>query len=437
MNFTLFLKGVVDSRIDVRQRIERENLFVLSNPYRQTSFALALHYMDQVTWGARRVRSLQCWAAQLNRTMRVVEPSMNATYFGAPLDRNVGEILKFSTFIDIDVWNRYGMRRLEYLPLANWDDFFLYAPRETILVQLIYRNDKMCFEESLQQVGNCTTADHEVKKYWSTALQNLSFSIIREVCIDFRSVGIMSKDEFNQQIFGNISVDIPVSIIFNDWRGPLRENQTHDNNCIVRIRDQQCSPSGPTGLMHNVTLNSLKPSSAIFDAAEVYREKHFQGSQYLAIMIRWELIFTEFIYTGLINPNVGMRCLKRIMRFVSGVGLHRFFVAVDVGRYGSRFMQPNASIHNHSYYEHAKLRTEQLFSYLHIPLSLEQYDEQFDVFNGSTTNPTYYVPLLQKVVASKADCLLLVGWGSFHESTLHLHKEFHRDRLCYKRLWRC
>ena len=438
MNFAVFLKGVVDGGGDLHSRIEREDVFAISNPYRYTSFAIALNYMDQVTWGARRVRSLQCWAAQLNRTMQVVEPSMNATYFGAPVDNStVGGALKFSTFFDINLWNRYGMEKVGYLPLVSWDDFFLYAPRKTIVVQLIYRDDKKCFEESFKKVRNCTVSSHEVKNYWSTTLRELSFSVIREVCIDFQRVGILSKDEFNQRIFGNISEDTPVSIVFNDWRGPLRGNHTQDNNCIIRIRDQECSPSGPTGLIHNVTMNALIPSPVVFYSAEVFSKKYLQDSQYLAIMIRWELMFTGFIYNGKSDPKVGDRCLKKILRFVHGVGLHDFFVAVDVGRYGSRFMRPNTYLYKHSYYQAARIRTEQLFSYLGSPLSLEQYDERFDEFNGSTTQPTYYIPQLQKVVASKAECLLLVGWGSFHENTLDLYKKFHKGRLCYKRIWNC
>ena len=177
----------------------------------KTSVSLSLHYMDQITWGARRLRSLQCWAAQLDRTMRVVEPSMNNTYFGAPVITPVDEI-KFRNIFDIEVWNQYGEQE-GYDSLVSWNEFRMEAPRETVLVQIIYKTDKMCVDPSSQR-ANCTL--HEVKKYWSDTLKQFSFTVIREVCIDFRDVDILPTKEFNEYIFGSISRDTPVTVIFNE-----------------------------------------------------------------------------------------------------------------------------------------------------------------------------------------------------------------------------
>ena len=439
MNSTVHLKAVGESRGNLRHLIRREDLTAFSNPYRQTSFAISLHYMDQVTWGARRLRSLQCWAAQLNRTMQVLEPSMNATYLGAPVDKPVDKIWKFSNFFDINLWNRYASDKLGYPPLMNWDDFFLYAPRETILVEFLYQEDQQCFEGSFQNSSeNCTF--NEVRQYWSNTLDELSFSVIREVCIDFRNVTVFSKNLLNDNIFGNISIDTPVTIVFNDWRGPLRDYRTKENDCIIRIRDPECSPSGPTGLMHNITLNALKPSPEIYRSADIYISKYLGRSRYIAVMIRWELMFTEFIYNGgsnLRRSAIGKRCQRKIIRYVQGLGLRTVFVATDVGKYGSRFMQANTTLYNHSYYETGKNLTEHLFKALGQRMTLEQYDQRFDEFSGTTTHPTYYIPQLQKVIAARAECLILVGWGSFHENTLDLYKSLRKGGNCYKKIVHC
>ena len=60
------------------------------------------------------MRSLQCWAAQLKMVMRVVEPSMNNTYLGAPVRKPVDGILKFSDVFDIQWWNYYGSEAALY-----------------------------------------------------------------------------------------------------------------------------------------------------------------------------------------------------------------------------------------------------------------------------------------------------------------------------------
>ena len=403
----------------------------------KASFSLSLHYMDQITWGARRLRSLQCWAAQLDRTMRVVEPSVNNTYFGAPVITPVDEITKFRYIFDIEVWNQYGKQE-GYDSLVSWDEFSVNAPRETILVQIIYKQDKWCVDPSSQS-ANCNL--HEVKQYWSDTLKRLSFFIIREVCIDFRNVNILKAKKFNDYIFEDIARDTPVTIVFNEWRGPLREKFSNENNCILRIRDPKCSPSGPTGLMHNISLNALRPTPEIFHLAEIYAEKYLnRNTKYLAIMVRWELMFLETLYHGIrwrySSPH---NCIGIISKYVHGLGMNSTFLATDTGRYGSKTMQPNYSVHGKSYYNSSRKLTEELLDALHgRPITLEEHDKQFEDIVGSSVHPTYRIPQLQKAIAARADCLLLVGSGSFHESTLELYKTLHdKEEECYEELPVC
>ena len=96
--------------------------------YDRVSYAVSLHYMDQITCGARRMRSLQCWAKQLSRSLRVVQPSINGSYFGPPEKNLVDGIRRFSDIFDIDWWNNHGITKAGYLPMATWEEFFLKAP---------------------------------------------------------------------------------------------------------------------------------------------------------------------------------------------------------------------------------------------------------------------------------------------------------------------
>ena len=367
--------------------------------YRKQSFTLSIRYMDQATWGARRVRSLQCWAAQLDRIMRVVEPSMNNTYLGAPVRKPVDGILKFSDVFDIDWWNQFGEEQAGFLPLVSWEEFFLHAPRKTILVQIVYQQDTQCFEDSLLKL-TCTL--NEVKNFWLKTLRGFSFKVIRRVCIDFRDLeDVITKKELNGYIFGKIPVDMPVTVVFNDWRGPLREAKTKksDNNCLLRFRDPTCSPSGPHGLIHDITLNALRPTPEVFHSAELYAAKYLTGnSKYIAIMVRWELLFLEHIYHDFKGPSPsGKTCTEMIVKYVLAFqltrGLNTIFVATDVGRYGSEIMHPKTTLYGESHYESGKNLTEELLETLYgRPITLEQYDRQFDEFNGTTVHPTYYVP---------------------------------------------
>lgn len=413
---------------------------VEDNSYRrnqQASVSLSLHYMDQASWGARRLRSLQCWASQLDRTMRVVEPSMNNTYFGAPVMNPVDGITKFRDVFDIDVWNQFGTQG-GYDSLVGWDEFSKGAPRATILVQIIYKKDKWCVDPS-SQTSNCTFS--ELKQYWTDTLKQFSFFIVREVCIDFRDVNILPMEEFSKLIFGDIQKDSPVTIVFNEWRGPLREKRPVENNCILRIRDPVCSPSGPTGLMRNMTLNALRPTPEILHLAKVYADKYLnRTSKYLAVVVRWELMFLESLYHGTQwRYSSPQNCIKVIKEYVHGLGMNTTFLATDAGRYGSRTMQANYTVHGKSYYQRSLNLTEQLLDVLvGRPITITQHDEQFENIMGTFVHPTYHIPQLQKAIAAKAECLLLVGSGSFHESTLALYKSLHdEEEECYEYLQFC
>lgn len=63
---------------------------------------------------------------------------------------------------------------------------------------------------------------------------------------------------------------------------------------------------------------------------------------------------------------------------------------------------------------------------LHHQMSLEEWEGTFLEAAGGVTNEGY-IAALQRTIASRADCLVLMGGGSFQEQVLqeyfHVHKE--------------
>ena len=185
------------------------------------SYVLSFSYMDQITWGARRVRSLQCWATELNRNMRVVEPFVTGSYLGIPLNNSNSEVLRFSDIFDFDWWNTLGTEDQGFAPLVTWNEFLENAPLPTILVQIVYEKNDMCLEPLMAE-SNCNL--EEMRKYWlQTAHRyNKSFQIVRKVCIDFQETDFLSADEFNEKIFGSYLTFWkykPITVVFSDYRG--------------------------------------------------------------------------------------------------------------------------------------------------------------------------------------------------------------------------
>ena len=411
----------------------------------QVSYALSLHYMDQITCGARRVRSLQCWAKQLTRSLRVVQPSINSSYFGPPLKSPMDGLRRFSDVFDIDWWNHHGAVQAEYLPMATWEELFFKAPRETILVSFLYRDDPRCFENP---PPNSACKLDEVQRFWLDTLKQFSFTVVREVCINFRDSDVFDKDEFEQLIFGGISASTPVTIVFNDWRGPLGKASKHNKNefnALLRYRDGQCTPVTQDGFVRNLTRISLQPVPEILHSAEIYATKYLNTStDYVAVMVRWELILLEHVYWAhaFKDRNHGKQCKDKILEYLKEIrvkeGINSTFLATDAGRFGSRVLQPNVSFHGVIHEKPARELTEDLLGALNDkPRTLEEYDQHFADFDEATGHSIYSIPQFQKAIAARAKCLLLVGWGTFHENALALYMRQHQGNICYKNIRRC
>ena len=413
--------------------------------YDRVSYAVSLRYMDQITCGARRVRSLQCWAKQLSRSLRVVQPSINGSYFGPPEKSLVDGIRRFSDIFDIDWWNNHGITKAGYLPMATWEELFLKAPRETILVSFLYRDDPRCFENP---PPNSVCSLDEVQRFWSDTLKPFSFSVIREVCINFRESGEFDRDEFDRAIFGKISEDTPVTILFNDWRGPLGKPSKKSKlefQALIRYRDVKCTPVTQDGFVRNLTRISLQPVPEMLQSAEVYATKYLHTStDYVAVMVRWELILLEHVYWAhaFKDQNDGKKCKDKILEYLQEIrlkkGINSTFLATDAGRFGSRVLQPNVSFHGVVHEKSARELTEDLLGALNDkPRTLEEYDQHFADFDEATGHSIYSISQFQKSVAARAKCLLLVGWGTFHENTLALYMSRHKGNVCYKNIRRC
>ena len=182
-------------------------------------YVLAFSYMDQMTWGARRVRGLQCWACGLQqRVVRVVEPFVrNGSFLGLPPNPSSGADPVFSDIVDLDWWNDHGR---SYGRMARWEEFLQHAPRYTILVQIVYEKNAKCSDELLKEHEGCDL--ERVKRYWSKAMANHSFTVIKELCIKFQTKSdFMTVSEFNQLIFANVPKELSVTLVFNEYRGNL------------------------------------------------------------------------------------------------------------------------------------------------------------------------------------------------------------------------
>ena len=403
-------------------------------------YALSLSYMDQISCAAARVKSLQCWATTwkpLYKHVGVVEPFVTGgARLGVPLDAGQSQALRFSDLFDVDTWDSEGnYKGIKYPRLVSWSDFLNYAPRNVVVVQIVYDYDFRCTESEFTE-PTCGSA--RLNATFSQVFRPHNFTMMSQVCIDFKSLGVLSKEYFNRRIFDHVPEHTPVSVIFDEWRGP-GDRWVKSNKCFIQISGGICTPNNKlTGYVKELSRIMLTPSLKINEQAKQYIAQYLHNTgEYVSVLIRWEKLLLAKFFHQHYWPSTGAKCVTKILdrvRSLSSQG-NATFLTTDIGRFGSStFNLRNAtrdSIANVTTY------TETLLGVFHNKsISLADYDQRFEDFAG-TDNPAA-IAQLQKTIAASGRCLVLVGWGTFHDNALKVYKRIHsRKKSCYKFIRSC
>ena len=384
----------------------------------------AFSYMDQITWAARRLKSLQCWSSEWSADykVRVVEPFViGGSRLGVPNDvdhNQSSQYLRFGDVFDMNTWN-WGLHSF-FSEMISWDIFLQYAPRNVVAVQIVYRHDYHCtentFSEDYCSFVQLTDSIREV-------LEPHNFTVLKRVCINFRILWSLSEKEFNFLILKNISRGLGVTVVFDEWRGIPSQGGAID--CWIQINSGRCSQD--SGGVPLLTERTLIASSEIQKIAKKYISRYLNWKRgYVAVMIRWEKILLYDFYFGENRQHyTGENCTRLIRHYVESVyknrRLNTTFLSTDIGKYGSAtfnlYNSTRDGIANITQY------TEDLMRTLHgnQSMSLAEYENRFEEISGRT-NPAF-ISQLQKTIAVGARCLLLVGGGTFHQNTLRLFKK--------------
>lgn len=393
-------------------------------PSKPQLHVFSLSYMDQLSWASRRLKSLQCWSSMwLKRShdVRVVEPFLlNGAHLGVPTDiqRYRNTTLQFEDIFNLDVWN-WG----PYPRLVSWEDFLRDGSRLVVAVQIVYREDYRCPESDF-------TAERCSPHLTQTLAQILpqDFVVLKQVCINFRVNNTLTAGEFNNLILGSVPKQGPITIIFDEWRG-MGKNSNIENQCFLRLKNgNECTPNGQEAV-GNLTNRVMNPSSKIRLKAKAYISQYLRAKRgYVAVVVRWEKVILHNFYSDRYSKRyTGSNCSHMIMEFVNKAyrkkRMYSTFFATDISKHGSstfdRYNYTQDSIENITVY------TEHLIKTLHHndSMSLTDYEQRFEEVSG-TNNPAF-ISQMQKVIAANARCLLLVGWGAFHESILKMYRKIH------------
>ena len=363
---------------------------------RKRGYVVGVSFWDQQTFSTGGIASLQCWAG--SKEMLVAEPYMIASFFHAPIEEqyllSTETKMSLSDMYKLEVWNE-GTRG--GAPLVRWADFLREAPRSVVLVDLKPRHRQECFLDVM-------------KRDYSKFLSENDFTIVREVCFK-KKESRLSLKQFEAKLFASLSPD-SVTVIFNEWSYLTAGSIVQLGNCAI----------GRT-LPH-----LIYPSERALNDTERYIQTYMNGSRsYMALMVRSEWVFMN---TGSRQAEqIVSECFAKTLPYwnqtVYAMGLNHTFVTLDIGKYGSKTDPKLISS------PLINLATDLLRTVHHnSSLSFSDWEHTFEEASNSTN--CGYIGFLQKLVATRAKCLFLIGSGSYQEHALSMYRTLHaRKDHCF------
>ena len=317
----------------------------------------------------------------------VVEPFIERSFtHGLPHNNT----LRFSDFFDIDVYNKVSVED-GYAELASWEDFLQNAPRSVVLVETHVQHPKPIRTKVRWNSHDC---NHQLD-----TLSEHGFCVVRVVD------AYLHSDEIERIIIGDWRPN-NITVIFTKWSW----HWFIGNNASI------CRKAQEVGLW-----DKLYPSQALLRSAKDFEDQIFTSKSHpfhVAIMLRIErVVLNQRKKTVSATEDCMKKVVSLIHNLQKGRELEQLYVTSDIAKYGSGTIGITDEI---------RTQLLDIIQDALRPLSNGSTALDFDmtmIAHGITDRG--YMAALQRTIASRADCLVLVGGGNFLKLALGDYLNFH------------
>ena len=376
-------------------------------------YVLPFFVNEEQTNGAKNLWQLQIWANLVK--MRVVEPFVQDSIFtmnGIAPDFN--KALRFGDYFDLEEWNTMVVGT-HGSPLVKWEEFIAKSPRDAILLYMakgkFTKPLTIAYDNDIDQyVQYCRTAITESDMKWIHA----NFNITKRVC--YLSAGniphALTFKSFNSIIFGDLRPN-KVSLIVTGWEGirNSRINITPINIFMAVFRE-------------NIIFS---PSKRVLKAYKSYVTRYVGNKTYVGIVFRshhilyYNQYFRKHNFTGM--SQTLLQCSKQLKVELDKIrSWHEIFLAIDLGTFGSKKYSTGDKL--------TPLKNQIHLDIFNGSLTPDQREERLKNAAGGITD-CGFIAQLEKVIATNADCIILLGRKSgFVSTSLTLYLTRHPVDRC-------
>ncbi len=411
-------------------------------------YLLTLKYAGQQTMASCALISQQCWLSSNALPVHLVEPYMKSSHLiGYP--NLLGEsttdlsLSRFSDFFDLEHFNKYS-DSIGSSTIKTWDYFLSNAPRDIIALTITNIHDEDCIAHPRDMKYNCRdgsvgqmvidefTSGCPVETEMETAIayltKNHSFRLTREVCINcnkFILTQSFSPELFTSLVFGDLNPK-GVVVIANTWKYSV----VMSPNCEKSPRCSYCylNTPYPSGISQLIRSSKQLRADSNYYVRKVLNYNNAEEVS-VAVMIRVEWMAIE-------KRKSSSKCFSSLLEKFYSINAKANglpFVAMDIGKFGSDSF--NTTYRNRQFHHGKELfsKTMELIPAIYLNhWNFSSWESTFDVL-ASRRKPLSngYVAAVQRDIASRAKCLIVMGGGHFQQLAVEQYKVLHAtNRKC-------
>ena len=380
-------------------------------------FVAIIEYQGQQGNGRVSLKSFQCMLPSIYKNSYIVEPQITNSYVN--MNSYVQDSLYFGSFFDLKYFNTQS-RKMAYSEIIKEERFAESSPRHIIFVIAKLGGGVQRVIWKAQDHNISCLPSKDIQSPHIDYLGNYKNMLhhrmyMKDKCV----VKIIELETFNMLHFKvqwNESIKHKQELhdfIFEKW-------SPHE---VTLVFDFWSFLTHIPGTMCNLTEFHLKPSTELMDKARKYEERFLGGRNRLAIMIRVERLALQAHSHKTSTLNFIKECLQKTLslrREATGNGTDVIpFVALDVGGdYGSGTFRASNNI--------TSLARNMLTSLYNGSWTVSEWEESFiQIVDGVTDRG--YIAALQRVLASRADCLITTGGGDFQRLARSGYKYYHNS----------
>ena len=395
------------------------------------TYVVVLKFDGQQGSGMRSLSVLQCVLGSFYRHFYIVEPFVGESSVGTHNGEN-GIGVNFSVLFDLDSFNAES-RRMGYPEMVTFVDYMRDSPKYVIYVKVreSFSAERViwsakrdggtveCFDKKVgnipEQFGNFIEKTQQ--RFAPIKPQHCIVRVIELHVTKINDKHAPIKISPTRSIYDLVFDDwspTEVSLVFTYYYNKLYvpvDKPLHGIDCLNSY--SQYEPKA-----------QFKPSTRLIRDAKVYEGKFFGGRNKLAIMLRVERILKYYVKeTGDNRPKNLKECFQEVTKmtkaFHNGTDDFKPMVTLDIGTFGT-----------HSFHtiddSTIQLSRRTLRTLYDDKWTLREWEESFaQVTGGETSGP--YIAALQRILASRADCLILMGGGSFQAMAIQDYMVYHQN----------